>query len=278
MATKVKNAPNEEEIVDQTPPLKFNPSEQKKLADKELKDREKALKRSEKKGGSGRLIVIAVVLLLVGLAVWVVGFNGLGVRDKYVYGFLRNIPIVKNVVPAPKAEDDPLAGLTNEQLALQINGLQTQLENKDAEIKSLNDKSDSYVKELARLQEIEKYQLDVKAQKEEFDSMIALNDPSAYEKFYASVSPENAERLYKEVVGTIESDKELKNYASTFSAMDEGEAAKILEAMIASDMNRVVLILKNISVDARAAIMGKLTPANGARVARMLAPDTTPAP
>lgn len=278
MATKVKNAPNEEEIIDQTPPLKFNPSEQKKLADKELKDREKALKRSEKKGGSGRLIVIAVVLLLVGLAVWVVGFNGLGVRDKYVYGFLRNIPIVKNVVPAPKAEDDPLAGLTNEQLALQINGLQTQLENKDAEIKSLNDKSDSYVKELARLQEIEKYQLDVKAQKEEFDNMIALNDPSAYEKFYASVSPENAERLYKAVVGTIESDKELKNYASTFSAMDEGEAAKILEAMIASDMNRVVLILKNISVDARAAIMGKLTPANGARVARMLAPDTTPAP
>lgn len=247
-------------------------AKQNKAAKRDADKQANRLKKSSKRGFS-RFIPLIIILFVIGVLVAVVGFDVLGLRTKYLNGLLRNIPIVKDLVP--EDNNNQQNNVSNEELLAQIDMLNKTIEDNKTEIESLNKKNDAYVQQIAKLQEFEKKQEDFKAQKAEFDNMIALNDPNAYAKFYEAIDPQNAEALYKEVVGTNQNTKELNNYVATFSDMDEARAAGIFEQMIATDMDLVVLILKNITPETRGAIIGRMAPENGASVAKMMAPATT---
>ena len=102
--------------------------------------------------------------------------------------------------------------------------------------------------------------------------MIALNDPQAYANFYESISPENAEELYKQAINQEVMDKEFKDYIQTFETMKKDAATTILEELIITDMDLVITILDNLSSKKRSEILGAMDPQNAASCSRLLSP------
>ncbi len=235
---------------------------------------QKSLK-SPKKGG-GMTAAVIIFLVIIAAFVAIVGFNAFNIRNKYLGSVLRNIPIVKNLLPAETVEEDELAGLSKEELQAKIKELEAKDAKNIEQINSLNDKIKLYTTEITRLQEIEGQQLDFKAQKEEFDRLVGLNDPEAYAKFYDSVYPDTAAQIYREVIGINITEKELKNYVTSYSSMDPSNAAAIFDVMTGTDLDLVALIMKNLSSDSRGEIMAAMKPANAAAVTKRLAPVASP--
>lgn len=246
----------------------------KKKNKKEKKPKKE--KKEKKKDGKGvaRFIPIFIFLLVVGGLVAAVRFNVFGVRDRYVMSLLAKIPIVNNLLPQTSATDsgNEYSSLSNDELVTQIQKLNEELATAQDNLEALQRRNDTYVSQLQELQEIEEQQLQIKAEKDEFDRMITQNDPAAYTKFYESIAPENAAALYQEAVATTQQSKELKDYVATFRNMSETDAAKVLEEMISTRMNLVVLILNNMDSATRGAVLGAMDAKNAASVATQMAP------
>nr|WP_317358333.1 hypothetical protein [uncultured Tyzzerella sp.] len=207
------------------------------------------------KGGCLKKLIIFIIIIAIPIAL--ISFNVGGVRDKYLRPMLEKIPIVKNLLPPVETEE----GQTEQP----IDENQQAINSLTAEIEELN-------KEIARLKEFENAQLKFKAEKEQFDKMIALNDPKAYATFYETIAPENAEKLYKEAVNKQVVDKKFKDYVQTFENMKKDAATKILEELITTDMDLVITILQNLSSEKRSEILSTMDPKNAASCSKLLYP------
>lgn len=212
-------------------------------------------------------IIVALVLILV--------YNVGGIRDKYFRPALEKIPIIKNLLPPIEEGSDTseFSNMSKEELISLVTSLNQDLSKADEEKKALNQAIDEQNSEMTRLKELEAAQVKFKQEKEEFDKLIALNDPDAYSKFYESISPENASSIYEESVKKNQLTKEFKDYAKTFESMKKDSAAKILEELISSsDIELAVSILQNITSKQRADILSAMSSENAAICTKMLAP------
>lgn len=213
----------------------------------------------KKKGGC--FFKLLLIIIMISLPIALIAFNVGGLRDK-VRPALEKIPVVKNLLPPIEEGGQTLT----EEIIVDEN--QQMIDSLTAEIDELN-------KEILRLKEFEKNQLAFKKEKEDFDKMIALNDPKAYQAFYETIAPENAEQLYKEAVNKEVSDKRFKEYIQTFENMKKDAVATILEELIMTDMDLVITILDNLSSEKRSEILSAMDPKNAASCSKLLAPETT---
>ncbi len=238
-------------------------------------EKKKDKKKDKKKGkGRGKWIFLLIVLVLIGCIVFEFATNFFGLREDYFYPALRNVPVVKDWIPAEEGgEEDEYSGLTKEQLIVQNKKLEAEKKALEEDKENLSKRISDNDAEMTRLKEIEAQQVQFKNDKEAFDRMIAENDPNAYSAYYESVYPENADAIYKEVVAQQAVDKELKKYVQTFENMKKDAAAKVLEEMIGTDMDLVVRILNNISPEQRGAILGAMESENAAAAAKQMAPE-----
>ena len=223
------------------------------LIDEDLDDDEIDEKK-KKKGGC--LLKLLIFLIIIAIPIALISFNVGNIRDKYLRPGLEKIPIVKNLLP-PLEEEQQEEEVVDEK--------QQTIESLTKEIEELN-------KEVTRLKEFEQAQLQFKAEKEEFDKMIALNDPKAYASFYESIAPENAEELYKQAINQEVTDKRFKEYIQTFETMKKDAVATILEELMVTDMDLVITILENLTSDKRSEILSAMDPKNAASCSKLLAP------
>ncbi len=276
--TKPNNPPEEPPVEAQQTSSALSKEDKKrqKQEEKERKRQEKLDKKAakkEKKGKGGLIVPVLFLFLLFGALVAIFVFNTFNLRDKYLRPFLEKIPIVKNVLPA--AEDvptDEYAAFDRAQFIDEITRLQKSLEDRDKEIKTVNDKNAQFTDEINRLKEIESQQLQFKADKEAFDKMIAENNPEAYSSFYEKISPENAQALYKEAVVAVQKSKEVTRYMNMIQNMDATSAAKMLEELVITDLNLVVNIINSIKPEIAAEILAGMTPKNAATVIKRATP------
>ena len=234
-----------------------NKQEELELIDEDI---DEGIENEPNKKGSGclvKLIIAGIIfIIIVSIPIAIIGFNVGNIRDRYLRPGLERIPIINNLLPP----------LEEEQIEEQpVDEQQQTIDSLTAEIEELN-------KEIARLREFEQTQLEFRAEKEEFDRMIALNDPQAYANFYESISPENAEELYKQAINQEVMDKEFKDYIQTFETMKKDAATTILEELIITDMDLVITILDNLSSKKRSEILGAMDPQNAASCSRLLSP------
>ncbi len=256
----------------QDEPAKLTSKEKKELKKQEkLRKKEEKQKNKKKKGVLSKIIPIFLFLAVISGAVAVLWFDVFSIRSKYLDTTLTKVPIVKDVLPISKEKTPQV---TNEQLTAQINELQAKLDRSEADLKAAQSRNNEYIAEIDRLKVFSDQQLEFKKEKEEFERLVALKDPTAYSKFYETIYPENAQELYKEAVSTAARTKEFKDYIATYQAMDEAPAAKLLEQLILEDSNLVVLILKNIDKKKTAAILSEMTPENAATLTKALYPQT----
>ncbi len=222
------------------------------LIDEDLDDETDEPKK--KKGGC--LLKLLIFLIIIAIPIALISFNVGNIRDKYLRPGLEKMPIVKNLLP-PLEEEQQEEEVVDEK--------QQTIDSLTKEIEELN-------KEVTRLKEFEQAQLQFKAEKEEFDKMIALNDPKAYASFYESIAPENAEELYKQAINQEVTDKRFKDYIQTFETMKKDAVATILEELMVTDMDLVITILENLTSDKRSEILSAMDPKNAASCSKLLAP------
>lgn len=232
-----------------------NEQEELELIDEELDD-DIEEDVGKKKKGKG-LVKFLIVIIIIAIPIVLISLNVGNIRDKYLRPGLERIPIIKNLLPPLETD--------NEQTEEVVDEKQQTIDSLTKEIEELN-------KKITRLKEFENSQLEFKTQKEEFDKMIALNDPKAYSSFYESISPENAEELYKQAINKEVTDKRFKEYIQTFETMKKDAVATILEELIITDMDLVITILENVSSDKRSEILSAMDPKNAASCSKLLAP------
>ena len=245
--------------------------------DENIKNDKKS-KRYEKKGGFlGKLMLSAISLALIGL-VAVLGFDVAGLRERYLRNMIDNIPIVKAIFPAPLHQSpfnddaDPYNLMTNTELISQLRILQGEIDKLNKDKEDMQKRIGLYTAELEKLRDIQEQHEQFKGDKSEFDKLVAMRDPTAYTKFYESISPENADNLYPEAVLISNRAQELKRLTNTVSSMEERASAKMLEALMSTDMDLVVMMLKNISVNTSGLIIESMSPENAAAVVKRMAP------
>ncbi len=234
-------------------------------------------KTKKSKSGVVTLIIgLLFFLIITGSLVAILGFNAFNIREKYLRSTMEKIPIVRMLLsPVEEGSETsvPVAENVND-LKNKILELEKQVELQNNTINTLSKDNDDLNLENKRLKEIESMQADFKKQKEEFDNLIALNDPTAYSTFYEKIAPENAENLYVTAKISAEQKRELKKYTETFEEIDADTGAKVLEEMIIADIDLVVLILKNVTTEQRAKLIAGMGTENAAKVVKYLAPQT----
>ena len=113
--------------------------------------------------------------------------------------------------------------------------------------------------------------------KEQFyeEVVYAENGPGAdeYRKYYEEMDPATAEALYKQVIQTEAADKQMQEYANTFSNMQASEAAAILGNMT-DNLDLAASILQNLDVSTRGAILGAMDSAIAARIVKIMDPNS----
>jgi flagellar motility protein MotE (MotC chaperone) len=174
----------------------------------------------------------------------------------------------------PQEETDPDLLLSKEELLAKIVALEADIENQRQSIDNIMSERDRLNLEIARLQQFESEQLEFRQEQEQFYSMIAENDPNAYVEFYEAIDPELRGPLYERAAMTVEEERIVKQYVSTFQTMDAGAVAEVLQQLTGNYMTLVVNIMEGLDSEQAADVLAEMEAANAASVARMMAPDS----
>ncbi len=278
-------APTETNTIKAEPDVKDKKAE--KAAKKAEKDALKAEKKAEKaaakkarlkeKGFIGRVLPGFIVLLLIAGIAAALWFNIFNLRNKYLLPTLQKIPIVNNVIPVPSEDGTEVTASRNE-LLTQIEDLQNQLKKSQDEVKALNEKNALFAEQITSLKAIESQQLKFKEDKAAFDKLVAEGNPQAYVNYYEQISPENSQQLYNDAKVKSTNEKDLKNYIATYQAMDEAAAAAMLEELMTTDSELVVLILRGVDSKKSAEILAGMDPVNSASITKQMFPTTATLP
>lgn len=256
-----------------------NSSDEQNLSKKELRELKKQEKREmkqEKKANRSKAsrfikLVLTIVIILFAIFMFLY-FDIFNVRSKYVDDKIDGTPIASVFESAKNASNSTDNVASRGELLTQIDDLESQVEKLEEELASEQDKNELYARQISQMKPLVDEQLEFKEEKEEFDTMIAENDPDAYQNFYESIYPETAEEIYRSIVTKENLDDTVNDYISTFSSMDESDAADILDVMSSTDLDLVVSILSNMSPDKSGAILSEMETDTAAKIAKRMAP------
>lgn len=236
--------------------------------------------------GSGIAVALAGIIILI---VWLgiiallihMDVGGIGTM---VSPYLKNIPVVKNILPASASgdatstENDPYAFSSMQEAVARVKELEKQVAKQKKQLAAAeNDSADlaQLKKQLKKYQDNEK-----KFEKEKADFyeqvVYADNAPdiSNYKTYYEEIEPETAEKLYKQVISDLQTDAKLQDYAAAYSAMKPKEAAAIFDTMT-NNLKLVGKILWTMKKDDRGAILGKMDPDTAAAVTKLMEPTSS---
>lgn len=236
-------------------------------------------KKKKNKGGSGaKIFIVIFALFILAALIAIIGFNVFNIRDGQLMPALSKIPVIGSFISTEESQGaDEYEAYTNEDLIQKINTLTAELENERTLREAAEKRNDIYLQENDNLADKlegfdERYQQFIQ-ERNEFEERIVFNNPSDYSSYYESVNPENAEILYPIAKLTAEREAELKKYINLVSATDETKAAKILEELIPTDLDLVVLVMRNINVETGGEILSAMSAENGAAVLKRMSPE-----
>ena len=279
---------------------------------KTLKEQRKAQKEKEREfadrtaeingdnAGGLATLVITFLIILIWLAIMalLVKLDVGGFGSDILAPIIRDVPYLNLILPegsvksntessdtqladgtnAATADGSQEGGITTLEDAQAYNKkiekmLQEEME-KNATLTAENEKLNI---EVERLEPFEKQQKDFYAEKEKFYEEIVYGDnspdPEAFRQYYEMIDPENAEKIYKQIIQADAEDAAIKEYATTYSGMKAKSAAKIFDEMVAENqIGLVSKILAQMSVENRGDILAAMQEANAAKLTQLLEP------
>jgi flagellar motility protein MotE (MotC chaperone) len=232
------------------------------------------------KGGS-RLVTVLIALAII--AIWLIIFGCLikfdvgGIGSNVLYPVLKDVPVVNRILPSPSEEDQAKEGnyeyTTLKAANARIKELESML---DSESNTSTANSD-YIAELeAQVEKLQKYKDEQDAFNKrvaEFDEKVVYADNapdvSEYQKYYESIEPENAEKIYRQVLGDAKYSKKTETLGTYYANMDAATAAKDL-AQMSEDLDLVCDILQCMSEKNAAAIMQEMDSSYAAQITKKI--------
>ncbi len=270
--------------------LKAEQKAQKKEAKrraKELDAQEEELDE-ESEGSSGPIVLVTFIIVVIWIAILAllikldVGGFGSGVLRPV----LQNVPVLNKILPAEKmagpggGEDsqEEYYGYTDLKDAVdQIKRLELELENAQNGNSNTEKRIQELEAEIDRLRTFEDNQIAFENIKNEFYNEVVYSDKGpgadAFIKYYESMDPATAEKVYKQVVTQEQTDSKVQEYASAYAAMKPKEAAGIFEAM-QDDLDLAAKILNTMAADDRGKILGVMDKEVAARLTKIMEPES----
>ena len=257
--------------------------EAKKKA-KELESQEREL--DEQIDGSSASVVIVtlfIILIWLGILVLLVKMDVGGFGSNVLTPILKDVPVINKILPSESTtettkNEEAYGGYNSLKDAVeQIKTLEKQLDQAQSTNATYAEQIDTLKTEVQRLKTFEDNQVEFQKIKEQFyeEVVYAENGPGAdeYRQYYEEMDPTTAEALYKQVIQTEAADKQMQEYANTFSNMQASEAAAILGNMT-DNLDLAASILKNLDVSTRGAILGAMHSAIAARIVKIMDPNS----
>ena len=257
--------------------------EAKKKA-KELESQEREL--DEQIDGSSASVVIVtlfIILIWLGILVLLVKMDVGGFGSNVLTPILKDVPVINKILPSESTtettkNEEAYGGYNSLKDAVeQIKTLEKQLDQAQRTNATYAEQIDTLKTEVQRLKTFEDNQVEFQKIKEQFyeEVVYAENGPGAdeYRQYYEEMDPTTAEALYKQVIQTEAADKQMQEYANTFSNMQASEAAAILGNMT-DNLDLAASILKNLDVSTRGAILGAMDSAIAARIVKIMDPNS----
>lgn len=175
-----------------------------------------------------------------------------------------------------QASEDNYAYTTLKSANERIKELESQLEAQGGTTAANSD----YIANLeAQVRNLQKYkdQLDDFDKKvEEFNEKIVFNDNapdiSEYRSYYESIEPENAEKIYRQVMQRERYNEKAKELATYYANMDAAKAGQVLSEM-KEDLDLICDILQNMTEKQAAAIIQELDNEYAAQITKKISTD-----
>ena len=224
------------------------------------------------------LVTLLVILLWLGIIVLAIKGDFGGFGSTILRPMIKDIPYLNWILPEEDVNEEGTEYQydTIDDAIDRIKELEALL---DAQLATNSDNSNLIADLQTQIKELQVYKLEqdeFEKMKEKFYEEVVFSDVAPdireYKTYYESIDPENAEVLYKQVVEQSIYEDKVKDYAKTYSTMKAKEAAAIFDTMT-DDLQLVADILLNMSTKARADILGKMDPANAAKLTAIMEPD-----
>ncbi|MCR5453014.1 MAG: hypothetical protein K6F00_10330 [Lachnospiraceae bacterium] len=259
---------------------------------KEEKEEEKRLKKEKKaagaegengeeeKGGGLLIFFVAFLIFIVWLAIaaLLIKMDVGGFGSTVAYPVIKDIPVLNMILPEVEVyeeEDDPYGFASMAEAVDRIKYLEKELAKAKKKNKSAKAKGEEYVAIENELQKYKQEEENFEKIKQKFYEEVVYSDKApdieSYKEYYESIEPQNAEKLYKQVVKDLQEDAELADYVAAYSSMKPDEAAGIFNTMT-KNLSLVAKILTNMDKEARSKILGKMDPETAAAVTRLMEP------
>lgn len=237
----------------------------------------------DESGKSGKLVSILVAILII--AIWLVIFAllikmNVGGIGSMLRPYLKNVPVINQILPA--ATDEEVKEETGNryknlsEAVDRIKELEAQLDQYTNDGNASSQTISELKAEIARLKVFEENAGRYQELKDKFDKDVVYTDnaPSIdnYKTWYESIDPENAAKIYEQVVKDLQYSQQVKDWAETYSKMDAKNAAAILEEMT-GDTDLVSDILLCMTSKQRAAILAEMDPVFAAKLTVIMYPE-----
>lgn len=232
------------------------------------KDKDKIVGEENESGGSKLVTaLIAIVIILIWLAVFafLIKMDVGGIGSKVLYPVLKDVPVVNkklpNVSEDVQAEEGDYEYTTLKAANERIKELESKLKSENG----TQDANSDYISELeAKLMKLQKYKDeydDFQKRVKEFDEKVVFTknapDISEYQKYYEEIQPENAEKIYKQVLLKLQYTKKAEELGKFYANMDADKAAARLSEM-SEDLSLIRDILENMTEKQAAAILQEM--------------------
>lgn len=265
--------------------LKAEHRQQKKEAKKRAKELEEQVEEVESADEHSApvfLVTFFIVLIWIAILCILVKLDVGGFGTNVLKPVLQDVPVLNKILPSDSTvavqeeETEEYYGYRSLKEAVeQIKVLELELEKAQSVNAADADEVEQMRAEIERLRTFENNQVEFQRIKTEFDEEVVYSEKGpgleAYQKYYESIDPTNAEYLYKQVIQQIQQDTQVEEYAQSYSEMKPKEAAGIFEAM-EDNLDLAAKILNAMEPSDRGKILGAMKSDVAAKLTKIMDP------
>jgi len=231
----------------------------------------------EERSGGGKiltaLIIFLIVLIWLAIFALLVKFDVGGLGSEVLRPVLKDIPVINRILPKVSDEQEayenayPYKNLG--EAVEYIKKLEEQVDKYREENSDYASRQAEMQKEIDSLRHYEEEQDEFAKLREEFDREVVFNEkaPSTdeYLKWYAAMYPNNAAKIYEQLLEKQMIEDNIQQYADYLAGIDPGDAADILSEM-PSDIDLICRLLECMKKSIVSDILAEMEPLFAARI------------
>lgn len=240
------------------------------------KDNIQDLGKAEK-GGGGKvltaLIVFLIVLIWLAILALLIKFDVGGLGSEVLRPVLKDIPVINRILPDVSEEQEayenayPYKNLS--EAVEYIKELEKSVDKYREENSDYAIRQAEMQKEIDSLRHYEEEQDEFAKLREAFDREVVFNEKAPttdeYLKWYASMYPNNAAKIYEALLEKQMIEDDIQKYADYLAGMDAGDAAAILSEW-PSDIDQICRVLECMKKSFVSEVLAEMEPLFAARL------------